>query len=451
MMQQLLKRAGKLSASQEWSIEQLRAHQQRQLSGLLVHATANSPYYRDVLGPNAADRPLAELPVLSKTTMMDHFDELITDPRLRRADLEAHLAGPAGAELYLGEYRVLTTSGTTGLRAVVVLNQDEALDWVAVGLRGGAAMGIGPQQRIAGIGAPGPLHVTRQLYSVLQPPGSGAPALSVLTPLPEMIAALEAYQPDVLIGYASVAGMLADEQLAGRLHISPRAGFYGAERLTPGIRDRIRAAWGFEPYSVYASAEAPTIAQGTIDAGLEIAEDVLLVEVVDENNRPVPAGVPGFKVLITSLIHRTQPLIRYELSDAVTLAEGINPFGRPYRRIASVDGRSNDMLFLPGRSGGEVRMHPTGISSTFLHVPAVRQYQVVHDEAGLHARVVLSGHTTDDICEQLRRRLADAIARVGAIVPPIEVQRVDAIERQGGIGAKYKLVESQTRRPLRSV
>jgi hypothetical protein len=78
-------------------------------------------------------------------------------------------------------------------------------------------------------------------------------------------------------------------------------------------------------------------------------------------------------------------------------------------------------------------------------VPAVRQYQVVHDETGLHARVVLSGDTTDDICEQLRRRLADAIASVGAVVPPIEVQRVDAIERQGGIGAKYKLVESRIR------
>lgn len=447
LMRQLSERVQQLSSRAGWSVEQLRTHQRRQLRSLLMHAIAHSAYYRDVLGPNAADRQLSELPVLSKATMMTHFDDLVADPRLRRADLDAHLAGPRAASPYLGEYRVLTTSGTSGLRAIVVLSHDEALDWIAVALRGGAEMGIGPQLRIAGIGAPGSLHVTRQLYGALEPSGSGAPTLSVLTPLPEMIAALETYQPEVLIGYPSVAGMLADEQLAGRLHIAPRTGFYGAERLTPGIRDRIRAAWGFEPYSVYAATEAPTIAQGTLDAGLEIVEDAVIVEVVDENNSPVPPGVPGTKLLITNLINRAQPLIRYELTDAVTLAEDANPSGRPNRRIASVDGRTRDIVVMPSRDGHEVSIHPSAISAVFLPMPLVQQYQVMHDDQGLHVRVVLSADVTDgaaaQLLEQLRGALADMIAGAGAVVPPIEVMRVAAMERAAGIGAKYKLVESR--------
>ncbi len=447
LMQRLSARVPQLSARSGWSAEQLRAHQQHQLHSLLAHATANSAYYRDVLGPHAADRPLSELPVLSKATMMERFDDLVTEPRLRRRDLESHLAGPDAAQPYLGQFRVLTTSGTTGLRGIVVLSEDEALDWIAVGLRGGGAMGINPQMRIASIGAPGSLHVTRQLYGALESAGPRAPALSVLTPLPDLIAALNELQPDALIGYASVAGMLADEQLAGRLHIQPTTGFYGAERLTPSIRDRIRTAWGFEPFSAYAATEAPTIALGTLDTGLEIAEDVLLVEVVDENNAPVPPGVPGHKVLITNLINRTQPLIRYELSDAVTLAADASPTGRPYRRIASIDGRSNDTLVLPGRDGGDVTIHPTGIATGFLRDPAVQQYQVIYDDTGLHARVVLfstvSKSTAAHTLEQLRRALTDAIAGLGAIVPPIDVVRVAAMERTSGIGAKYKFIESR--------
>jgi phenylacetate-CoA ligase len=453
LMDRLAVRVRELMSHDTWSVAQLHAHQERRLRSLLAHATAHSAYYRETLGPDAAQKPLHELPVLSKATMMAHFDDLVCDPRLHLGHLEAHLAGPDAATSYLGEYRVLTTSGTTGLRGIFAVTEDEALDWVAVGMRGGAAMGLpnahqAQQMRMVGIGAPGSVHVTRQLYAVVESLGSsGAPALTVLTPLPEMIEALEAYQPDVLIGYPTVAGMLADEQLAGRLHISPRAGFYGAERLTPGIRDRIRAAWGFEPWSVYAATEAPTIAMGTLDTGLRIAEDVLLVEVVDENNRPVPPSVPGFKVLITNLINRAQPLIRYELSDAVTLAESDS--GHPYRRIASVDGRSRDVLVLPGIDGAEVALHPAGFSAVFLRLPAVQQYQIVHDDRGLHARVVLNCDVTPDgateLVHRLHAELADTMSTVGAIVLPIDVQRVAAMERGSGIGAKYKLVESRVR------
>ncbi len=448
LMERLGVRARELTSRLGWSAEQLRAHQERQLRSLVAHAVANSAYYRDTLGRDAAERPLSELPVLSKASMMEHFDDIVCDPRLRRTGLEAHLASPQAALPYLDEYRVLTTSGTTGLRGIFAMRRDEAMEWIAVGLRGGAAIGVGPQMRIASIGAPGSLHVTRQLYGVMEQSGSGgAPALSVLTPLAKMIEALEAYQPEVLIGYPSVAGMLANEQLAGRLHISPRAGFYGAERLTPGMRDRIRAAWGFEPWSAYAATEAPTIAMGTLDTGLEMAEDAVLIEVVDESNRPVPAGVPGFKVLITNLINRAQPLIRYELSDAITIAAGNNPSGRPYRRIASIDGRSRDVLSLPTPLGATVPLHPSGISAVFLPVPEVQQYQVIHDDDGLHARVVLRGDISGERAEQTLRRLwkglAETIAALGAIVPPIEVTRVAAVERAGGIGAKVKLVESR--------
>jgi hypothetical protein len=140
------------------------------LRALVAHAVAASPYYREVLGPDAAsgDVSLQELPTLSKTTMMDNFDRVVTDRRLRRADLEAHLSTPAADRPYLGRYKLFTTAGTTGVRGLFVEGLDEFAVWIGTCLRGLASWGLGPSTRLAGIGSPSPRHITNQIYATLR-------------------------------------------------------------------------------------------------------------------------------------------------------------------------------------------------------------------------------------------------------------------------------------------
>ena len=109
-----------------WSRDHLLAHQAVRLRALIRHAVNNSPYYLEALAADAAEGPLAELPTLSKATLMAEFDRVVTDQRLRLTDLRAHLAGPDPSQSFLGEYRVATTSGTTGRRSIVVFAADEA-------------------------------------------------------------------------------------------------------------------------------------------------------------------------------------------------------------------------------------------------------------------------------------------------------------------------------------
>jgi phenylacetate-coenzyme A ligase PaaK-like adenylate-forming protein len=108
------------------------------------------------------------------------------------------------------------------------------------------------------------------------------------------------------------------------------------------MRAAIRRAWNIEPCEYYASTELPVVASSTPShpRALEIFDDLAVVEVVGQDNHPVPAGTPGAKVLITNLEQRTLPLIRYELSDRVTLAPEPNPAGRPFRVISAIEGRS---------------------------------------------------------------------------------------------------------------
>jgi phenylacetate-CoA ligase len=154
------------------------------LRALLRHAVAHSPFYRESLGADAPDRPLSELPTLPKATLMEHFDQVVTDPRLRRDELEAHLQGPDPGQPFLGEYRVFTTSGSTGLRGVIAFTQHEFDLWTAANLHMLARIGVTPGTRLVAIGAPSPLHITKQLFATFQAGRQDAPRLSALTRSP---------------------------------------------------------------------------------------------------------------------------------------------------------------------------------------------------------------------------------------------------------------------------
>ena len=110
---------------------------------------------------------LQELPTLPKQTLMENFDQIVTDPSLRRAALEAHLAGPDPAQPYLGRYRAFATAGTSGVRGLSVYDEQEFAAWVATCLRVMANCGIIPATRMAGIGSPSPLHISQQLYATI--------------------------------------------------------------------------------------------------------------------------------------------------------------------------------------------------------------------------------------------------------------------------------------------
>jgi phenylacetate-coenzyme A ligase PaaK-like adenylate-forming protein len=441
----LLERGKELLARDGWSRDRLLEHQQQELRQLIRYAVDRSPYYREALGPDAfdADSRLDELPTLPKRVLMEQWDRVVTDRRLCLEEVEAHLAGDTAGDLILGDYHGFVTSGTSGLRGVFVQTRAEFDVHVATCLRTMIRGGMSPATRLVGIGAPGPLHITRKLFVALAGPSPGSPQLTVTMPLPDLVGALNERRPEAVLTHATVAGLLAEEQLQGRLAIEPRYVIVSSEVLSEDVKNRIQAAWGIEPFEVYATTETVVLAAGSPErVGLHVSDDLLLLEVVDEQNRPVPAGQPGYKVLVTNLVNRALPLIRYELSDSVTLAAGPDPSGRPYTRIERVDGRDDDILKFPGLQGGTVAVYPHRLRAPFAALPDVLQYQILHGDARLRLRVTLRPAAAPDTTAVVRDALARAIMDAGAVPPAIEVERVSEIEREPGGGAKLKLVKS---------
>jgi hypothetical protein len=91
----------RLRARETRTAERLRAHRDRALSTLRAHALARSPFYSR-LHAGLEWAPLEALPIVAKADLMGRFDEVVTDPVLRIADLERHLAAPDAAGPFTG-------------------------------------------------------------------------------------------------------------------------------------------------------------------------------------------------------------------------------------------------------------------------------------------------------------------------------------------------------------
>ncbi len=123
------------------------------------------------------------------------------------------------------------------------------------------------------------------------------------------------------------------------------------------------------------------------------------------------------------------------------IAAGPNPSGLPYARISRIDGRSDDILTLPAPGGGQVAVAPLRLRAPFATLPDIRQYQILHDRRGLQVRVVLHPGGPADTLTGIQDTLTRELRAAGALPPPIRVVPVAEIQREGGHGAKLKLVK----------
>ena len=358
---------------------------------------------------------------------MDDFDELVTDRRLRLEELLAQLAHAESDVLYLGEYRAMATSGSSGRKSVFVYDRAAWSCVLSMFLRRSAWVGMKPRLprvRLALIGGSSATHMSRRGAQSLDVGIHRVLSLSATQPVDELVASLNDFQPDHLNAYPSTAGQLAEERRAGRLRVELEGITTSSEPLSPALRERIRSAFGVAPMNFYATTEG---AWGhECEAGsMHLFDDMCIVENVDEEGRSVPAGEVGARILVTNLFNRVQPLIRFEVSDLVAVEPEPCPCGRALMRLRSIEGRAEDVLRLGG-----VAVHPLHFGLVTAD-PDVREFQVVQEGERLRLRVALRNGAAGAE-ERLGDRLRGRLAELGVERPDVSVERVDALERSPG-------------------
>jgi len=436
--------------SSTWSREQLERHQHKRLAALRRFVAARSPFYQR-FHRGQEQRPLHELPILTKATLMENFDALVTDRRIHLPDVERHLSAPSESRLFLDKYVVLSTSGTSGRRGVFLFDDREWIAAIAAITRpiawSGAARNLRKPPKSALIASSTPWHYSARIGKSLATRLLPSLRLDAGEPLPKLVERLNAWRPTALAVYPSVLTQLADEQLAGRLHIPLTNVATSAEVLTAETRRRVEQAWGIRVFDTYGATEYAPIAAECAFGHKHLFEDRAIIEIVDPSGRAVPPGERGDRILLTLLERRTQPLIRYEISDMVRERAGECRCGRRFRMIASIEGRVEDVLFFSRRGGGgqAVAIHPNLFHGLLETVPATG-WQVTHDEHGL--TIYLTGSVEAALSDDLRARVRQMLESQGAQPPAIEVRLTGELQR--GATGKAPLIISQVARASRA-
>lgn len=443
--------AREFATHERWSAERLRSEQAEKLVSLVRHATENSPFYRELYGgrPIADASELETLPVIDKKTVMGNFDRLVTDPRLNLELVREHAGKLRGDEYLFGRYRVVSTSGTSGHRGLFVFDRGEWSIVLANQLRWQSYTGVAPRlprrTRVASIGADTPLHVSRRITESANVGLFKVQRLNSTAPLAELVEALNGFQPEVLFPYPSIAALLADAQLEGELDIRPRVVATHSEVLTGDMAKRVKAAWGLSPFNHYGLTEEPHVGSDCAEhRGIHVFEDVVLLEIVDERNRPVPPGQTGRKCLLTNLYNRTQPLIRYEVSDMVARSKEPCPCGRPFMVIGAVEGRADDIIELESAGGGRVRVPPVLFETCVEALPGINEFQAVAGRDLIELRFVVRADVDQPaLARTAKARLRSDLEAAGAVPPPIEIRFVRHLERPARGMGKLKTVQAR--------
>ena len=246
--------------------------------------------------------------------------------------------------------------------------------------------------------------------------------------LPDYVGELRRRRPPWLHGYPSLLALVADYLVTRGEDLGYRVRWVttGAENLLPHQARLLERAFGVRPRQHYGMAEGAANISECEQGRLHVDEDFSAVEFLAAEE----AGV--YRVIGTNFTNPATPLVRYDVGDRVRLGARGCGCGRPGRVVESIDGRSEDYLWLSdGTRLGR-------LDHIFKDATRVREAQIVQRARGeMTLRVVRGvGFAEDDE----RQLLAETRYRVGAAMR-VDLEYVDRIERTAT--GKLRLVVSE--------
>jgi len=368
----------------------------------LAHA-ARSPYYRELFSRSGFDprrvrttADLARLPFTTKNDLEQRGPDFLAAPAHEVVD-------------------VCESSGTTGL-PVTLLQTRADLERLAYNEESCfRAAGISPGERVlvaaaldrcfmAGLAYF--LGLTRLGATAIRG-GSGSVAF-----LAELVLR---HRPTALVGVPTLLAAVA-EAVAAR-GVQPASA--GVARIVcigePVRRDdlslsplgeRLSALWGASVLGTYASTEmATSFADCAFGMGGHLLTDLMVVEIVDEQGRPIPPGMAG-EVVATPLQVSGMPLVRFRTGDIATLHNSPCPCGRTSPRLGPVIGRKSQMLKIKGTT-----VYPPAIFAALQEIPGVKGYFLeVRDTFELSDRIMVTvgaagpGLTAESVADRIAVR-----------------------------------------------
>ena len=384
--------------------ERLEAAQLKKFRRFVSFVQRRSPFYRRIISERGIDPATCvptDFPILTKSDVIEHFDELVTDRRITRARIAEFLARSTNpTERFEGRFHVLHTSGTSGTVGYFVFSHEA---WIKGASHVVRAAPLRWRRRTAFVAATrghfagaslmltGNLGSNNLFYDVR--------TFDVGQPMPEIIEGLNQFQPHNLSGYATVLKMLAEAQERGDLRIKPAHVGNGGEPLLPEVKAYLERVFKVPVLNGYASSEHLYMGMTLPGSdGMFLLEDDLIFEI--EANH----------TCVTNLFNDAMPLIRYRMDD-VLVPESNGHSGYPFTRVKEVVGRYEDALVFTNRQGKDDFIHPIVIVE--LIVSGLNAWQIVlESKTSFRFRARFDAALTAGECEATRERIREKITAI---------------------------------------
>jgi phenylacetate-CoA ligase len=224
-------------------------------------------------------------------------------------------------------------------------------------------------------------------------------------------------KPTHAIGYPSAFFdfcVLAQDRGESLRDLGLRAVFCTAEPLRPFQRELITSMTGARCVDTYGSAEGGLTACECPEGSLHVNVEASWLQV---------RGAGRGEAVVTDMMLRAFPMIRYAIGDEVTLKDGVCACGRAHPMLASIEGRSGDAIVLP--NGRRINANlPSYILKPFSRLGTIRRYRFVqHDDGGIDLCLVVSRAFDPNAIPALARECASAF---GADCP-VRVRIVESL------------------------
>lgn len=408
----------KLKRNERKSAAEISTLQEKKLRQLLHYAYEHSAYYRSsfegagITAETIDSTPLSAFPAIDKSVLMSQFEEIVTAPELAQEEIRSFDERESGSgKLFRGKYHIVHSSGSTGMPKYFVYDEN-AWNCMLLGIVRGALWNMTMPQilrfltrgpRIVYIAATngrygGAMAVSDGVNGV----GAKHMYLDINTPVDEWIQNIKAFQPNMIIGYPSAVKILAELVCKGSLSLNMLRIVTCGEPLGTGLRRYLEDVFGAEIINFYGASESLSLGvESSPKEGMLLFDDMNVIEVQD--------GV----MYLTCLYNFVQPLIRYRLSDQLTLQAPDGSSRYPFTHAAGLLGRNEDILWFQDGSGKKEFLHPLAVEGFCIKGLCDYQFRQISPDAFEMLAEVPEDALQKSVREEILRQMKDILREKG--------------------------------------
>jgi phenylacetate-CoA ligase len=403
-----------LQRSQWWSRRTIQAYQRKRLVAMMRYAVTRVPYYAALNIPAKSLYEITDLqrfPLLSKRIVQEHGNELL-DRQANRGNLYVSRTSGSSSEptdTYFDRRCWLFTKYALKARRT-------ALAGYRLGTR---ILVLAEQSRVA---------VQRARHGVLY----SRRTLSVFEPLPRQYEEILSFSPHVIYGAPSaIMELIGYAEDHGLPSVRVPTLFTSSELLSAGMRGRIEAAFRGRVLDVYGSTEFKEVAFQCHYGRYHLNFESVYVETLAGGGTET-GDSPA--LVISSLVNRAMPLLRFKIGDHARLVETDCRCGRHSPCLEHITGRETEYLTFPGGR----RVSPYRLTTAIETCVDIKKYQIIQLAPDRIEVQVIVAQRRPAALDRLHSTMQEVLGK------PVDVKLkvVDRIDRTPA--GKYQIVRKAT-------